>query len=161
MHYHPFEEKTEEEWFEWHNDYSILTALTSAMYLDGEGKEFAPQTGGLFCKNRFSEAARVQIPENMLAIQLGECAEIFTGGHFQATPHSVAKSREIGGRNISRNTYGLFIEPSKLEKMSVPRGINPEWIHHQHPGIPEMKARWKNGITFREFEKNSQELYVP
>ena len=71
MHYHPFKEETEEEWFQWHNDYSILTALTSAMYLDGNGKQFTPKTGGLFCKNRSSEAVRIDIPEDMLAIQLG------------------------------------------------------------------------------------------
>lgn len=34
MHYYPVRDKIEEEWFQWHNDYSILTALTSAMYLD-------------------------------------------------------------------------------------------------------------------------------
>ena len=39
LHYYPFSEKGKEEddWFQWHNDYSTLTALTSAMYLDEEG----------------------------------------------------------------------------------------------------------------------------
>ena len=34
MHYYPFQDQMEEEWFQWHNDYCLLTALTSAIYLD-------------------------------------------------------------------------------------------------------------------------------
>ena len=40
LNYFPFEEKgdTEDDWCGWHNDHGSLTALTSAMYLDGAGK---------------------------------------------------------------------------------------------------------------------------
>ena len=40
IHYFPFEEKGSEEddWFRWHNDYGALTALTSPMYINEEGK---------------------------------------------------------------------------------------------------------------------------
>lgn len=37
LNYFPFEEKgdTEDDWCGWHNDHGSLTALTSAMYIDG------------------------------------------------------------------------------------------------------------------------------
>lgn len=40
LHYFPFEEKgeAEDDWCGWHNDHGSLTALTSAMYVDKEGK---------------------------------------------------------------------------------------------------------------------------
>lgn len=52
------------------------------MYLDKDGNEieFKETNGGLFAKNRFSEAAKVSIPKDMLAFQLGESAQILTGG---------------------------------------------------------------------------------
>lgn len=103
----------------------------------------------------------VKIPEDMLAFQLGESTQILTGGHFEATPHSVVKSREIAGKNISRNTFGVFMEPNKLERMSVPRGVDPERVHIHHEKVPEIKARWKDGMLFREFEQNTQNLFVP
>ncbi len=40
LHYFPFEEKgsVEDDWCGWHNDHGSLTALTSAMYTDENGK---------------------------------------------------------------------------------------------------------------------------
>ena len=58
LHYFPFEEKgeTEDDWCGWHNDHGALTALTSAMYIDVNGKEVDVTTssGGLYAKNRFA-----------------------------------------------------------------------------------------------------------
>lgn len=40
LHYFPFTQKgaAEGDWCGWHNDHGALTALTSAMYIDAEGK---------------------------------------------------------------------------------------------------------------------------
>ena len=40
LHYFPYDSKgeTEDDWCGWHNDHGSLTALTSAMYVDEEGK---------------------------------------------------------------------------------------------------------------------------
>ena len=40
LHYFPFDNKgeTEDDWCGWHNDHGSLTALTSAMYIDENGK---------------------------------------------------------------------------------------------------------------------------
>ena len=86
LNYFPFEEKgdTEDDWCGWHNDHGSLTALTSAMYIGQDGKEFQMRTssGGLFAQNRFTDMARIAIPQNMLAFQLGESTQIHTGGYL-------------------------------------------------------------------------------
>lgn len=75
LHYYPINNKgtMEDDWCGWHNDHGSLTALTSAMYCDEEGKEvkFPINTGGLYAKNRFAEMTRIKIPPHTLAFQLG------------------------------------------------------------------------------------------
>lgn len=75
LHYFPYENKgdAEDDWCGWHNDHGSLTALTSALYTDSEGKEitYPLKTGGLFAKNRFADIAKISIPSDMLAFQLG------------------------------------------------------------------------------------------
>jgi hypothetical protein len=75
LHYFPFTQKgvAEGDWCGWHNDHGALTSLTSAMYIDENGKEVEIKSadGGLFAKNRFAEMARISIPSHMCAFQLG------------------------------------------------------------------------------------------
>ena len=56
----------------------------------------------------------------MLAFQLGEATQIQTGGCIESTPHSVVKSSEIAGKNISRSTFVIFTQPDKLVEMRAP-----------------------------------------
>ena len=113
LHYFPFEAKgaTEDDWCGWHNDHGSLTALTSAIFTDETGKEisFPVKTGGLFAKNRFADTAKISIPPEMLAFQLGESTQILTGGHLEATPHCVVRSDDLAGKKIARNTFALFM----------------------------------------------------
>ena len=129
LHYFPFntKENVEDDWCGWHNDHGALTALTSSMYIDKDGKElkFKETKGGLFAKNRFSETAKISIPADMLAFQLGESTQIMTGGMLEATPHCVVRSDELAGKGVSRNTFALFMEPDDLYPMSVPKSRNP------------------------------------
>lgn len=96
LHYFAFETKetVEDDWCGWHNDHGALTALTSSMYIDKDGNEvdFKETNGGLFAKNRFTEATKILIPKDMMAFQLGESAQILTGGALEATPHCVVRS---------------------------------------------------------------------
>jgi isopenicillin N synthase-like dioxygenase len=113
LHYFPFEAKgeAEDDWCGWHNDHGSLTALTSALYTDEHGEEikFPLQTGGLYAKNRFADVARISIPADLLAFQLGESTQIHTGGYLEATPHCVVRSEELAGKKIGRNTFALFL----------------------------------------------------
>jgi isopenicillin N synthase-like dioxygenase len=91
-------------WCGWHNDHGSLTGLTSAMYLDLEGREVTnvdKDAGvsavfscrhiisihssllGLYVRNRKSELIKVNIPEANIAFQIGETAQIHSGGFLQ------------------------------------------------------------------------------
>lgn len=88
-------------WCGWHNDHGSLTGLTPAMYLDEAGQEVDPSqlqqqgaaaagSGGLFVLSRSGEVVQVVgVPADHLIFQIGETAEIHSGGVLQATPHAV------------------------------------------------------------------------
>lgn len=95
------EEEQEEQdvstWCGWHNDHGSLTGLTPAMYLDEAGEEVEPSQlqgavagAGLFVLSRTGELVQVVgVPADHLIFQVGETAEIHSGGVLQATPHAV------------------------------------------------------------------------
>ena len=87
----------------------------------------------------------------MLAFQLGEAAQIQTGGFLEATPHCIMKSKEIAGKKISRNTFVIFMDPDKTTELNIPEDILQERVYLKHQNIPEMKHRWHNGILYKEF----------
>lgn len=154
LHYFPFDNKglAEDDWCGWHNDHGSLTALTAALYTDSHGEEikFPLKTGGLFAKNRFADTAKITIPQDMLAFQLGESTQILSGGYLEATPHCVVRSDELAGTGVGRNTFALFMEPNPLEIMKVPDGVNPENVSEKAAyKVPPIKARWDNGIFFK------------
>lgn len=164
LNYFPFEDKgdTEDDWCGWHNDHGSLTALTPAMYINAEGKEVTlkTSTGGLYAQNRFADMARIAIPPQMLAFQLGESTQIHTGGFLEATPHCVIRSEEISGKNVSRSTFALFMEPDHMEKMSIPEGVPEEKVRLTKAyKIPQLKERWTNGMFFKDFHQKTIQSY--
>ena len=72
-------------WCGWHNDHGSLTGLTSAMFLDKDGNEVTniDPTAGLYVRNRKSEVVKVMIPKDHIAFQIGETAQIHSGGFLQ------------------------------------------------------------------------------
>lgn len=108
LHYFPMEEPGADgngdeddgvsTWCGWHNDHGSLTGLTPAMYLDEEGKELEASQlqqasfagSGLFVLSRVGDLVQVVgVPADHLLFQIGETAEIHSGGVLQATPHAV------------------------------------------------------------------------
>ena len=73
----------------WHNDHGSLTGLLPAMYFDSDVKvvECPDSKAGLYCKSRDGVVKRVKIPQGAVAFQIGETAQIQSGGLLQATPH--------------------------------------------------------------------------
>lgn len=84
----------DDSWIGWHNDSGFFTALAGDMYLDHETgaplprKSIDPQAG-LYIMDRNGLVTKVDIPEDCMAIQIGECMQIITGGKVVATPHCV------------------------------------------------------------------------
>jgi hypothetical protein len=90
LHYFPVAEDvdmTNMKWCGWHNDHGTITGLCSAMYLDKDYNEVDPASieddvSGLFAMNRQSEEVRIKIPRDSLAFQIGESAQIHSGGRL-------------------------------------------------------------------------------
>jgi isopenicillin N synthase-like dioxygenase len=112
--------------------------------------------------DRTKEQKKIPLRTNMLAFQLGESAEIHTGGFLEATPHCVVRSDEIAGKKISRNTFALFMQPNHLEPMTIPEGVSEGMIteKEEHEKVTPISKRWENGITFKEFTNRTLAHYA-
>lgn len=72
---------------------------------------------------------KIDIPEDMLAFQVGEAAQLASRGLFVATPHlvrgaSAVESTSSAKNRISRNTFACFIQPN------VDRELKPGYTFH-------------------------------
>lgn len=111
LHYFPIEASDPSDdgynfsnWCGWHNDHGSLTGLTSAMFMDNDGNvvenvdttagsSTAPsfnacQTDnwlntGLYARSRKSELIKVLIPKDNIGFQIGETAQVHSGGILQ------------------------------------------------------------------------------
>jgi isopenicillin N synthase-like dioxygenase len=77
------------DWCGWHNDHGSLTGLLPALYLDCDGNvvDSPDVEAGLYIKSRDGTLVHAKIPENAVAYQVGETAQVHTGGLLKATPH--------------------------------------------------------------------------
>ena len=82
-------------WCGWHNDNSVITCLPPALWLDEQtGEPIAAEecpAGGLVVRTRKGRRVGVQVPRGAILFQLGEAAQIISGGLLMATPHAVRK----------------------------------------------------------------------
>jgi isopenicillin N synthase-like dioxygenase len=105
---------------------------------------------------------KVTIPEDCLAFQIGETAQIHSGGILQATPHAVRASSTPG---ISRETFAVFMEPMWDEPMCCPDGVDPQSAQSQSAaanlpaGVPTLASRWHAAQTFGEFTSCTLKAY--
>ena len=151
-------------WCGWHNDHGSLTGLVSAIYIDSSGAEVpnADPSAGLYILSRRGELVKVSIPADCVAYQIGETAQIHSGGLLQATPHAVRGSSSSG---VSRETFAVFMEPMWTEPMSVPSAVAPEQAQSQSAasslphGVPPLAARWRPGQTFGDFTSATLSAY--
>ncbi len=125
---------------------------------------------GLYARSRTSELIKIGIPADHIGFQIGETAQVHTGGILQATPHAVRGSNIPG---VSRETFAVFMEPMWNEPMVCPSSIEPSSAQSQSSaanlpkGVPPLAARWKasNGSdgqapqTFGEFSEATHKFY--
>jgi hypothetical protein len=142
-------------------DHGSLTGLVPAMYLNEDGIEIPspdPQAG-LYIRTRTGTIIHIVTPPNCLAFQIGETAQIHTGGVLQATPHAVrgAKQGGEGGGIISREMFALFMEPDAFGSMAVPEGRSVDDVQSEEAravlpkGVRTLKERYKMGMNFNDF----------
>lgn len=146
------------DWCGWHNDHGSLTGLVPPMYLDASGKEIPnpDPDAGLYIKSRTGALVKAVMPPcgTALAFQIGETAQIHSGGLLQATPHAV---RGVESPGVTRETFAVFMEPNWNGDMAVPTGRSAAQAQDQAaaatlpPGVPPLGARWKEGMDFGQF----------
>ena len=153
-------------WCGWHNDHGSLTALCQAMYMDDaeDGKDVPnpDADAGLYIRSRDHEVVKLQLPAGAMAFQIGESAQIHTGGALQATPHCV---RAAGNTGIGRATLAVFMEPEWNEPMAPPAGAEVHRVtkgaHGETlpPGVPALASRWNADMDFGEFTDATLKAY--
>lgn len=74
---------------------------------------------GLYIRSRSGDLTKVSIPVDCLAFQTGETLELMTKGSLRATPHCVRLGLSEASRNISRETFALFMQPDTQQVVSA------------------------------------------
>lgn len=153
----------EDGWCGWHNDHGTITALLPAMFQEAStGKEMAnpePDSAGLYIKTRSGNVVKAKPPAGALLLQIGECAQVHSGGLLKATPHMV---RSVSCKGVARSTLAVFTEPGHSYPMSIPKQQDVDYAlkcEHLPVGVPELKTRWHEGINFGDFGTNTVKAY--
>eukprot|EP00299_Pterocystis_sp_00344_P009784 c4228_g1_i1.p1 GENE.c4228_g1_i1~~c4228_g1_i1.p1 ORF type:complete len:359 (-),score=86.90 c4228_g1_i1:18-1094(-) len=168
LHYFDLTDKSAEcradSWCGWHNDHGSLTALCPGMFIDENGDECScpDPAAGLYIHTRTGKTVKAAVPDDCMAFQIGETAQVHSGGLLQATPHCV-----MGGkaRAVSRESFAVFMEPNWDEQMNVPTDVDPanammgsrlDLIPH---GVPLLEKRWSNDQDFNAFTDKTLRSY--
>ena len=164
LHYYPMKEevnKKEDGLCGWHLDHGCITVLTSPLYYDLNGNVISkPDNCGLYIKDKNGNIINVDIPENCLAIQIGEMFQILSGGLIRATPHCV---KSCFKNNITREQFPLFMdcEPELLVKIPD-YGLTYNQIvttPNLPEGVPELKNRLEGVKNYRDFVVKTLDAY--
>ena len=163
------------------NDSGFLTALAGDLYVDSNtGKPIPtqdiPKDAGLYVMDRSggtskpgsNEILKVEIPSDCMAIQMGECTQIITGGNVIATPHCVRGSTLKTNEHVSRCSLACFIDTPPQFELKVANGLSRDDIIKQQKQqnnasgerIPSLESRWLyNGMTFGDFLQRTFQMY--
>ena len=155
----------------WHNDHGSLTGLVAGLFLDARTGAPLPAppdpTAGLYIRDRRGALHHVQVGPDELAFQIGEAAQIHSGGLLQATPHAVRGCAPVSAvaRHASRESFAVFMQPFWADRMAVPEGVDPAVAQAQAaiaalpPRVPPLASRWDNSMTFGQFTLKTIEKY--
>jgi hypothetical protein len=169
----------EELWQQWHFDYGIFTILTSAMFLrssqTGASSHSCPHIGLKVLNTSNRKVEYVCAPEDCLLVQVGEAAEILTGGKLRAVAHCVCRPLERGDDDdVSRETFVVFLQPSwdtclvspsPSEHDSMVKRLEADAMEEEgvfsaiQRQVPSLESRWRNGCTFAEFSRETTKQY--
>lgn len=153
----------EDSWLGWHNDSGFLTALAGELFVKHETGKVVPKSpdsnAGLYIVDRDDRVIKAQIPEDCMAVQIGECLQILTGGAVVATPHCVKASCAPG---IARISLPCFIDAPPSYRLSMPEGCTREQVltKETEKRVPPLGKRWtEDGMEFGTFLQKTFSLY--
>lgn len=156
----------EDSWIGWHNDSGFFTALAGDIFVNHDTGDIIPRksvdpNAGLMIMDRNGNIMKVDIPEDCMAIQIGECLQIVTGGNVIATPHCVRGvspgwTGGMEGVKVARISFPCFVDTVPSFPLRVPHGISrDEAIERGVKGcakVPPLNERWeKDGMEFGDF----------
>lgn len=152
-------------WCGYHNDHGTLTGLLSGQFYTTTDMTVLPKSpdpaSGLYVSRDNHPPEQVTIPSDCIAFQLGESAQIATGGILRATPHAVVMPR--GHDNLARVTLALFLQPNPWEVLKMPTGMTPDdaraAIRTNHK-VPPLGDRYHQGDTFGQFAERTGKAYA-
>lgn len=153
-----------DRWCGTHNDHSTLTCLCPAIYHDdqADGKIIPcpDEHAGLYIFPRGTEAPlRVKFPvADAVAFQIGEAAQILTGGLLRATPHAVRPP--VSSPHASRSTFAVFMQPTFSQPLTPPAGFDQSALFELHNCVPALNDRFKLGDDFGQFSERSLSAYA-
>ena len=161
------EDASEDSWIGWHNDSGFLTALAGDLYLSPDGTQLpgsVSPVAGLYAIDRKDNVVKVNLPSDCMAIQMGECTQIVTGGAVVATPHCVR-----GAPGVARTSLACFIDTPPSFTLSCPKmsdqnndssGDKMRQVAGKTSSrVPPLDKRWTDGISFGDFLQNTFEMY--
>lgn len=147
-----------DSWIGFHNDSGYLTALAGDLYMDPQGNilpENPVPEAGLYVEDRNQQVVKVTIPSDCMAIQIGECTQIVTGGSVVATPHCVK-----GSPGLVRISLACFIDVPPHTPIASPDGCSESSIlATESTRVPPLSQRWQNGMTFGNFLQQTFQMY--
>jgi len=159
LHYFPINDdataRTRESWCGWHNDHGSLTGLCPALYIRNAEGSVVPNPdpeSGLYARTRDGKEFHVKLSGDLVAYQIGESAQINSGGALMATPHAVQAIRYPESKDLSREAFAVFMQPNFDKKLIVPKGKNLS-------DCQVLGDRFKKGMTFGDFGKATIEMY--
>lgn len=121
-------------------------------------------TNNDYTKEVYSKAVRVVIPPDCVAVQVGECTQIVTGGAVQATPHCVRGCRpQYGGSTVARISLPCFVDTAPSFALCLPPGSTRDDVWKadcSNNQVPPLEARWhSDGMAFGDFLHTTFEMY--
>ena len=72
--------------------------------------------------NRNGKIVKVDIPEDCMAVQIGECLQIVTNGAVVATPHCVRGVDPKRTAKVARISFPCFVDTVPSFPLKIPRG---------------------------------------
>ena len=161
LHYY-YQETKSDSWCGWHLDHGFFTGLVAAQYYDTDTGLAVdkPSHGGLKIRSPSGELVSITIPEDAIAFQIGETAQILSGGYLRATPHYVQKPNLE--QSMDRVTLALFIDCPHDTPMVIPDYALDDTLktYYLPEGKPLLKDRLKNTTNYLEFGEACYKAYL-
>ena len=159
-------------WQEWHKDYGLFTAISAPSYFTcalPPSQEtmmipaLPPLTGvGLHVmRPGTGEMVHVPLPPGCLGVQVGEAAQILSGGKLAAVPHCV--KREGGEEGLCRATFVVFCQPPYTAPLlpliddarAVLAAEDPMWGDTLKGVLPPLSHRWPGTVKGKVCDFNA------